>query len=172
MEAKQKVAREKARKEAAQNCSPILPTSDTPRKNLLEAYKAIPEATMADNSLLGPLLRACEQEGYSPKSMRSWSLGSHRTWQRGSHVMNDNPGNFPVINRRHSDETPLMYDMYRPLHPRWQSSGTTPFNSLQVSLRNTAVPSPVLEPGAGHLFSNCVTREDEKRKLVLQSAKS
>ena len=169
MEAKQKVAREKARKQAAQNCSPTLPSSDTPRKDLLDAYRAIPEATMADNSLLGPLLRACEQEGYSPKSMRSWTLGSHRTWQRGSHVMNNKPGNFPVINRLRSEETPLMYDVYRPLYPRWQNSGTTPFNSLQVSLRNTAAASPVLEPGTGHLYSNYATREDEKRKLVLQS---
>lgn len=169
MEAKQKVAREKARRQAALDRSPTIPTSNTPRKDLSDAYNAIPEAIIADNSLLGPLLRACDTEGYSPKSMRSCTLGSHRTWQRGTHVMSGKNGNFPTITRLRSEETPLMYDMYRPMFPRWQYVGTTPFNSLQVSMKNTAAASPVLEPDTGHLYSHYMSREDEKRQLVLQN---
>lgn len=167
MEAKQKVAREKTRKQAAQDLSPLLTNIDTPRHDLSDALRSIPEATMADHGgLLGPLLRVCESDTYSPKSTRQRTLGSHRTWQRGSHVIEKTRLHFPEISRQ-SEDTPLMYSMYRPLPSHWQNVGTTPFNSPRTSRRNTAVGSPVMTAGTSNLYSAVpkYTR-DEDRILV------
>lgn len=150
MEAKQRVAKEKTRKKAAKDA--MIPPSDFPmrmesitsaRLDLSDVLHSIPEATVVETGLLGPLLRACENphEGYSPKHMKGTTRESHWTWQRGSHVIQGTHPHFPQI-KNSTDQTPLTYNMFRPIS-YLHNMGTTPLNSPISNTRT--VTSPILK---------------------------
>ena len=174
MEAKQRVAKEKARKKASKDT--IVPPLDFPmrmetttsaRLDLSDVLHSIPEATVVETGLLGPLLRAYENshEGYSPKHMKGTTRESHWTWQRGSHVIQVTHPHFPQI-KNSTDQTPLTYNMFRPIS-YLQSMGTTPLNSLRTSISNTrAVSSPVLEAPTTSTFYQLRSHSDKLLKAT------
>lgn len=130
-EAKQKVARELARRTAAKEASPLV--EEVPVRDLKETLGTIPRAALETHALVGPLLRAYGDDAgdsaLTPAPMRGMSRGAYWTWQRGTHhVIKDRKGvHFPEISQL-PQHTPLMYDMLNPL-PMLHNVGTTPANS-------------------------------------------
>lgn len=132
-EVKLKVKREKMRKLNASQQAPL--DIEVPRQDLSEALVSIPEASggIDTNELVKSLLS-------KPGSSRGPFGGfeSARTWQRGYHAVQGKP-HFPEILRVKEEESPLMYNMYRPL-PHWQTVDNTPF---YTSVTNTTIHTPV-----------------------------
>ena len=158
MEAKQKVAKVRAWKNATKNIDEDQGTNQLVPNSLDKTLNSIPEAETADLGLLGPLLKAYNsarsKDGYSPHHMRGTTHESHRTWQRGSHVLQEvSDSHLPKL-PSHSDHCPLMYDGLHPL-PYFHNVGTTPDNSYWTSLINGTFGdnAPVVHPpGNLHLM--------------------
>ena len=120
MEAKTRVAKEVARKQAAR--AAIAMTKEGSQKSGPRSHPPVyHESTTAHpqnvelQDKLSPLWKHPEMQGpHSPVHVRKMSRESHKTWQRGSEVlMRQRPGlHFPII--APAVESPLMYDMMHP----------------------------------------------------------
>ena len=120
MEAKTRVAKEVARKQAAR--AAIAMTKEGSQKSGPRSHPPVyHESTTAHpqnvelQDKLSPLWKHPEMQGpHSPVHVRKMSRESHKTWQRGSEVlMRQRPGlHFPIIAT--AVESPLMYDMMHP----------------------------------------------------------
>ncbi len=139
MEARKKVAREVARKQAARA---TIALAKEELKGVDHCLPSHPHTTLRMD-LSGPDGIGTEgdprprmvgrlQEHRTPVSMRRFSREAHRTWQRGALVITERQAasmgskghtHFPLLSP--TEETPLMYEMMRP-GPMLQSIPATP----------------------------------------------
>ena len=114
-----------------------------PCQNLTAALDSIPEANATStavetagidsNTLRQFLAKPNDRNPY-----RSIATGGFTTWQRGFHAIKEKMPHFPEILRVKQDESPLMYNMYRPL-PHWQCIETSSLNSVFTRDQTPAV---------------------------------
>ena len=154
MEARKKVAREIARKQAAKAAIALV-------KEELRNVDTIPQypqtavrmdLTSTELVQEKPTREGTERQNRIPVAMRKMNRESHRTWQRGTHVMMDRQAalasqvdtvHFPLLSSA-TDDSPLMYEMMRP-GPTLRSMTTTPIDSVTASSSTSPGGSMLLQ---------------------------
>ena len=153
MEARKKVSKEVARKQAAR--TPIALAKEELRSvGILpssgHAYTPVKMDLIGGDSSKtdegpGPMRECMPEQLHDhtiPVAMRRFSREAHRTWQRGAHVIMERQAapasrhgyvHFPLLT--HTQETPLMYEMMRPA-PIFTTRVTSPTDT------ETTISSP------------------------------